>query len=112
MVGCQLLLPESASQKSFSLTAGPDPSLFKLPSGGHGRKAKGYAKQWRAFLDGLAAEAEISQSLQVICLEAMGLSGELKDDQYDILEMRASGVVSALSKEFERLLDKHNEGSE
>ncbi|TAQ85757.1 hypothetical protein B7494_g5906 [Chlorociboria aeruginascens] len=88
----------------FSLATGPDPPLFTFPPGGYGMKAMGYAKIWRAFLDRLAAEATISQGLQSISLQAMGLSGEeLTDDQSGMLERRASVVIDAMFKEFRQL---------
>lgn len=88
----------------FSLATGPEPNLFKLPPDGYGKIARGYAQNWRAFLDRLSAEAVISQGLQYISLQAMGLSAEeLSGDQSDLLEKRASVVVDIMFKEFRQL---------
>lgn len=88
----------------FSLATGPEPNLFTLAPDGYGKIARGYAKNWRAFWDRLSAEAVISQGLQFISLQAMGLSAEeLSDDRSDLLEKRASVVVDAMFKEFRQL---------
>jgi hypothetical protein len=88
----------------FSLATGPDPLLFILPPRGYRIKAIGYAKSWRAILDSLAGEAAISQSVQIISLEAIRLSvKKLTDDQSDVLERRASVVVNTMFKEFRQL---------
>jgi hypothetical protein len=95
---------QARPEDRFSLATGPDPLLFILPPGGYGKVARGHAKNWRAFLDRLSAEAAISQGLQFISLQAMGLSAEeLSDDQSDLLERRASMVVDVIFKEFRQL---------
>lgn len=94
---------QARPEDRFSLT-GPDHSLFTFPHGGYGKVVTGHAKNWRAFLERLAAEAIISQGVQFISLQAMGLSAEeLTDDQSDVLERRAGVVVDAMFKEFRQL---------
>jgi hypothetical protein len=89
----------------FSLATGPDTLLFILPPDGHGKKAMGHAKNWRAFLERLVAEAAISQGLQFISLRAMGLTAEqMSDDRPEMDERRASEVINGMIRKF-RLLE-------
>lgn len=100
MICCLQTHPEA----HFSLVAGPDPTLFTLPSNGHGKVVKGRVKRWRAFLDRLAADAEISQGLQIISLQAIGIpTEELTDKEGDVLERRAGVVIDAMFREFRQL---------
>lgn len=95
---------QARPEARFNLATGPGPSLFTLPPYGYGKVAMGRAKKWRAFLDRLAADAEISLGLQFISLQAIGLSAEeLADDEADVLERRAGVVVDAMFKEFRQL---------
>ncbi|KAI9652610.1 MAG: hypothetical protein M1821_008357 [Bathelium mastoideum] len=103
-LNAMLCFLQARPEHQFGLVTGPDPLLFKFPPGGHGKIAMGYVKKWRAFLDRLSAEAAISQGLQFISLQAMGLSPEeLSDSQSVLLERRASVVVGVMFKEFQQL---------
>lgn len=87
----------------FSLVNGPGPSLFTYRADDSGRLANDRVMEWEKMLQDLTANRPESQCLQSITPPAMrdpeGLSAEYEPDT---LQRRASPVVNAIFKEFQK----------